>query len=85
MCQPLIKLLLYLGMTFPSQCGTKPVILSLIPEYASSYVPKCRQNNFPILLQSLSDTAHQKLSFTDLLGTCNNVNLDISEEIGGHL
>ena len=64
-----------------SQCGTKPVILSLIPEYASSYVPKCRQSNFPIPLQSLSDTAHRKLSFTDLLGTCNNVNLDINEEM----
>ena len=50
-------------------------------QYSSSYVPKCRQSNFPIPLQSLSDTAHQKLSFTDLLGTCNNVNLDISEEM----
>ena len=64
-----------------SQCGTKPVILSLIPEYASSYVPKSRQSNFPKPLQSLSDTVHQKLSFTELLDTCSKVNLDLTEEM----
>ena len=62
-----------------SQCGTKPVILSLIPEYASNYVPKSRLSNFPKPLQSLSDNELQKFSFPKLLDVCNKVNLEITE------
>ena len=64
-----------------SQCGTKPAILSLVPQYASSYVPKSRQSNFPKPLQSLHDVAHQKLSLTDLQDTCDKVTLDVTEEM----
>ena len=55
--------------------------MSLIPEYVSSYFLKSRQSNFPKPLQSLSDAAHQKLSFTELLDTCDKVNVNVTEEM----
>ena len=52
---------------------------NFVTEYASSYIPKSRQINFSKPLQSLSDAARQKLSFNELLDTCDKVN--VTEEM----
>ena len=50
-----------------SCCGTKPAILSLIPDYANEYVPKISLPNFPQPLTSLQKPDYLKLNYYDLL------------------
>ena len=64
-----------------SCCGTKPAILSLIPDYANEYVPKISLPNFPQPLTSLQKPDYLKLNYYDLLNVCENVSIKITEDM----
>ena len=64
-----------------SKCGTKPAILSLIPEYTHNYVPKTSLPNFPEPLTSLQKPEYLELNYLDLLDVCENISVQISEDM----
>ena len=64
-----------------SQCGSKPAILSLLPRYSSTYVPRSRLSNFPKPLQSLSEPRYEKLSYINLLSICESTTIHVTEEM----
>ena len=64
-----------------SQSGTKPAILSLVPEYSNNYVPKDSQLEFPQSLSLLYDPAFIKLSYVELLQKCESVRITVTEKM----
>lgn len=64
-----------------SHSGTKPAILSLIPEHSSSYVPKHSLPEFPQSLLLLYDPNFLKLSYPELLQKCESVNIDVTQKM----
>ena len=46
--------------------GTKPLVLSLIPEHSDEYVPKSTLDTFPVPLKSLQQSSHITLSYPSL-------------------
>ena len=64
-----------------SKAGTKPAILSLLPEYSDGYVPAARLPTFPKPLQSLFDPAYQSLGYMELLDVCISMSVNITEEM----
>ena len=51
----------------------KPVVLSLVSEYADSYIPTTLTLDFPKLLSELFDASTVELTFDELLLKCENV------------
>jgi len=64
-----------------SQQGTKPSVLSLIPEHSDKYVPKIHQPEFPLPLSTLRDTKYLKLNYHELLQACESVSISVTEEM----
>ena len=64
-----------------SKCGSKPVILSLVPEHADNFVPKARLSAFPEPLQSLSKPEYLKLGYTELLTLCESTTITVTQEM----
>ena len=64
-----------------SKCGSKPAILSLVPEYAHNYTPKSTMANYPKPLQSLHEPKFLQLSYVDLLSACKEVDLQVTTEM----
>ncbi len=63
-----------------SESNTRPAILSLIPKYSSTYVPKHTMlNEFPQSLQLLYDPNLLKLNYSELLQKCELVNIAVTE------
>lgn len=63
-------------------CGnTKPVILSLIPQYSQSYVPKSSLGTFPQSLKSLQKPEYINLNYLDLLDVCESTEIQITSEM----
>ena len=56
-----------------SIAGTKPGVLSLVPEFSDSYVPKSCKENFPTVLRSLQDSSYMQLRYDQLLEVCESV------------
>jgi len=61
--------------------GTKPLVLSLVPQYSDSYVPKSSLENFPKPLKSLQQAECLKLSYTDLLDICESIEIQITDDM----
>ena len=61
-----------------SLCETKPAILSLIPKYSDTYVPKLSLSTLPQPLTSLHKSDYMKL---ELLNICEKVSLDFTNEM----
>ena len=61
-----------------SLCGTKPAILSLIPEYSNNYIPNTSLSNFPEPLTSLQKPDYLKLNYHDLLDVCEKLFVEIT-------
>ena len=59
-------------------CGTKPALLSLIPEYLDNYIPKTSFTNFPQPLTSLQKPEYLKLPYHDLLNVCGKVFVEVT-------
>ena len=64
-----------------SLCETKPAILSLIPKYSDTYVPKLSLSTLPQPLTSLHKSDYMKLEYNELLNVCQKVSLDFTSEI----
>ena len=64
-----------------SQCTSKPGILSLVPEYQSSYIPKSSLPTFPKPLQDLYDPMLLNISYPELLTKCESCCIELSEEM----
>jgi hypothetical protein len=64
-----------------SSCGTKPAILSLVPKYSSSYVPKCLLGAFPQPFTMLHKPAYMELEYHDLLKACESVKIEVTVEM----
>jgi len=58
--------------------GTKPLILSLIPEYSDHYVPRSTLDTFPAPLKSLQESLYFSLS---LLQVCESVDVKLTAEM----
>ena len=63
-----------------SYSGTKPAILSLIPKYSSSYVPKRLLPTFPQPLQLLHLPEYMDLEYHELLKVCETLHIEITKE-----
>ena len=59
-----------------NSCKTRPVILSLVPPYADSFVLKSRQ--IPTL-SDMFDPGHVKLNYVDLLTKCSEIDITLSD------
>jgi len=64
-----------------SLCGTKPAVLSLVSPHSDVYVPKISLPTFPQPLTSLRNPDHCKLSYPDLLETCENVSIEVTDDM----
>ena len=64
-----------------SRQGTKPAILSLIPNYSDSYVPKSTQPHFPRPLTALHSAEYIALNYHELLQVCEHVSVDTTKEM----
>ena len=60
-----------------SKCQTKPVLLSLVPPYADSYVLPSRK--IPTIMD-LFDKNNLELPYNELLKICQSINIEITEE-----
>ena len=60
-----------------SKCQTKPVVLSLVPPYADSYVLPSRK--IPTIMD-LFDKNNLELPYNELIKICQSTNIEISEE-----
>ena len=65
--------------------GTKPSVLSVIPNYSDVYVPKSSSKEFPPPLKSLKDTKYTEMEYHDLLTACELVSVDITEEMANSI
>ena len=61
--------------------GTKPAILSLIPKFADSYMPKSSHAGFPKPLKSLKQASYLDLDYHELLKVCESVSVEVTEEM----
>ena len=61
--------------------GTKPAILSLIPNFSEEFVPKSSCKGFPPPLKSLKSLKYVKMEYHDLLTACESVSVDITKEM----
>ncbi len=64
-----------------SQAGTKPAIISLIPGYSSTYVPKTFLPEFPLPLITLYDPNCLKMSFDELLKQCDSIEIVLTSDM----
>lgn len=64
-----------------SHGGTKPLVLSLIPEYSDEYVPKSTLDTFPVPLKSLQQSSHISLSYPRLLQVCESIEIELTCEM----
>ena len=64
-----------------SQQGTKPSVLSLIPEHSDSYVPKVSQPQFLQPLTALRKAEYIKLNYYELLKVCKSVSISVTQEM----
>ena len=64
-----------------SECETKPVVLSVRPEYSDKYIPKSRSPNFPQSLQTLHKSMYVDLAYHELLDACESVHITVTEEM----
>ena len=62
-------------------CGTKPAMLSLVPKYSSSYVPKRMLGAFPQPLPMLHKPVYMELEYHELLKVCESVTVEVTEEM----
>ena len=60
------------------ESGNRPVILSLMPEYADHYVPKQLNRAFPQLLSELRDERSFELDWDELVLKCEQLFCDIT-------
>ena len=60
--------------------GTKPGVLSVIPEYSDRYVPKSSSKEFPPPLSALKDSKCMEMDYDDLLTECKLVSVDITAQ-----
>jgi len=58
--------------------GSKPLILSLIPEYSDEYVPKSSLDYFPVPLKSLQQASHFSLGYPSLLQVCQSIEIELT-------
>jgi len=61
--------------------GTKPLVLSLVPQYSDSYVPKSSLESFPKPLKSLQQSQYLKLSYNDLLDICESTEIQVTDDM----
>ena len=61
--------------------GTKPAILSLIPKFADSYMPKSSHAGFPQPLKSLKQSSYLDLDYHELLKVCESASVEVTEEM----
>lgn len=58
-----------------SQCQSKPAILSIIPHYSDSYVPKTSES-FPLVLINLLDEDCYLMDLDQLRSHCEKITID---------
>ena len=63
-----------------SKCGTKPVILSIVPGYIKSCEPSLLKSSYPQSLKDLYKKEHVTLNYEKLIDICNNVDIPITFE-----
>jgi hypothetical protein len=56
-----------------SMAGSKPAILSLIPQYSDQYIPAPLSKQFPAMLTDLCNQDSFNLEFDDLKNKCDNI------------
>ena len=61
-----------------SKCGTKPAILSLIPDYSDDYVPKSSLPEFSQPLNLLYKPEYAEMDYHTLLNVCESVDTGIN-------
>ena len=61
-----------------SHSKSKPANLSLIPEFQDRFIPK---STFPKCLHDLYDPSLAKVSYPDLLTSCESVHIELSDEM----
>ena len=64
-----------------SSAGTKPAILSLIPSYCSSYIPKRLLPTFPNPLPLLHSSEYMGMGYHELLKACGEVEITVTKEM----
>ena len=64
-----------------SLCDTKPAVLSLVSLHSDMYVPKVSLPTFPKPMTSLRNPAHCKLNYLDLLKACDNVSIEVTDDM----
>ncbi|XP_077354672.1 uncharacterized protein LOC144002880 isoform X2 [Festucalex cinctus] len=62
-------------------CGTKPAMLSLIPEYSDSYIPKEKRGLLTVPLTELFDKDNLELSIEELQELGKGVVLDLTQDM----
>ena len=63
-----------------SMAGSKPAILSLIPQYSDQYIPAPLSKQFPAVLTDLCNHDSFNLEFDDLKHKCDNIKVTVNEE-----
>ena len=61
-----------------STAGTKPSMLSVIPEHSDKYIPKSSSKEFPSPLMALKDAKYMQMEYHNLLAECKLVSVDIT-------
>jgi hypothetical protein len=56
-----------------SMAGSKPAILSLIPQYSDQYIPAPLSKQFPAMFIDLCNQDSFNLEFDDLKNKCDNI------------
>lgn len=64
-----------------SSAGTRPAILSLIPSYCSSYIPKRFLSTFPKPLPLLHSSEYMGMEYHELLKACEAVEINVTKEM----
>ncbi len=62
-----------------NECGSKPVILSLIEPYASNFIPKAVNSDLPLCLSTLYKPEYLSLNYHDLLKICKECVITVSD------
>ena len=63
-----------------SHCGTKPALLSLLPEYASHYIPSQQTSAFPRPLQDLFEPQFLQLDYANLCKHAETIKLEVTSQ-----
>ena len=61
--------------------GAKPAILSLIPKFTDSYMPKSSHAGFPQRLKSLEQSSYLDLHYHELLKVCESASVEVTDEM----